>query len=155
MSLLRALAAAVSITLLAACAPAPAPPPPSRYPVAVDPARVGTYPALAKSGAGYFYDDVLEYRVWVDSPDGDWFHAFPTYEQAAEFSRATPAAEVPLVLVLQRESINEPEPGQYVHVTEARVTEWRVEWLADSKRSADSIPRFLAEKQREGGAAQQ
>ncbi len=27
---------------------------PSRFPVAVAPKRVGTYPALTKSGAGYF-----------------------------------------------------------------------------------------------------
>lgn len=29
---------------------------PSAFPVAIDPARVGTYPADTKSGAGYFYD---------------------------------------------------------------------------------------------------
>ena len=40
---------------------------PSAFPVAIDPARVGTYPADTKSGAGYFYDDVLEYRVWFPS----------------------------------------------------------------------------------------
>jgi putative acetyltransferase len=146
-----AVATIFGISVLAACAPTAARPVVSRYPVAVDPARVGTYPASAKSGAGYFYDDVLEYRVWVDSPNGDWLEAFATYEQAAEFSKATQNAEDPLVLVLQRESINEPEPGQYVHVTEPRVTEWQVEWLADSKRSADSIRRFLAEKQRKSG----
>ena len=38
---------------------------PSDFPLAVDPERVGSYPVDAKSGAGYFYDDVLEYRVWV------------------------------------------------------------------------------------------
>ena len=38
----------------------------SQYPAAVDPIRVGTYSAETKSGAGYFYDDVLEYRVWLN-----------------------------------------------------------------------------------------
>lgn len=33
---------------------------PSNYPLAVDPARVGEYPAEAKSGGGYFYDEVLD-----------------------------------------------------------------------------------------------
>lgn len=36
----------------------------SHYPAAIDSALVGTYPAHTKSGGGYFYDDVLEYRVW-------------------------------------------------------------------------------------------
>jgi hypothetical protein len=37
---------------------------PSAYPLAVEFNRVGKYPSETKSGAGYFYDDVLEYRVW-------------------------------------------------------------------------------------------
>ena len=36
---------------------------PSDFPIAIDPNQVGKYPAYTKSGAGYFYDDVLEYRV--------------------------------------------------------------------------------------------
>ena len=35
----------------------------SKYPIAVAPERVGKFPAIVKSGAGYFYDEVLEYRV--------------------------------------------------------------------------------------------
>jgi putative acetyltransferase len=38
--------------------------PTSAYPLAIDLTRVGKYPSETKSGAGYFYDDVLEYRVW-------------------------------------------------------------------------------------------
>jgi hypothetical protein len=56
----------------------------SRYPPAIDPALVGTYAGVAKSGAGYFYDDVLEYRVWLHPEKGaaplagdkDYFAAF-------------------------------------------------------------------------------
>ena len=40
------------------------------YPAPIDPSRVSTYPALTKSGAGYFYDEVLEYRVWVHHAEG-------------------------------------------------------------------------------------
>ncbi len=36
----------------------------SKYPNAKDPDLVGTYPALVKSGGGYVWDEVLEYRVW-------------------------------------------------------------------------------------------
>ena len=58
--------------------------PGSAYPVAVEPSRVGAYPADTKSGAGYFYDDVLEYRVWLNPQRGaarlsgekDYFVAF-------------------------------------------------------------------------------
>ena len=123
----------------------------SRFPCAVDAGAVGSYPALTKSGGGYFFDDVLEYRVWVhperggpDLHDGeDYFHAFAFYEAALEFSRATPGAEEPLVLVRQLEHINEPEPGRFEHVRGERLTEWCVEWLDDSRREPDSIPQFL------------
>jgi hypothetical protein len=37
----------------------------TNYPNVINPSKVGTYPALVKSGGGYFYDEVLEYRVWV------------------------------------------------------------------------------------------
>jgi putative acetyltransferase len=123
----------------------------SAHPAAIDPDLVGEYPAMTKSGGGYFYDDVLEYRVWVhphaggeDLHDGDdYYYAFVTFEDAAAFSRETPGAEQPLVLVRQLESINEPTPGVFEHHTEARITEWRVEWLADCKRSESSIRDFL------------
>ncbi|MCR9246498.1 MAG: GCN5 family acetyltransferase [bacterium] len=122
--------------------------PPSEYPVAVDPAKVGSYPARAKSGGGYFYDEVLEYRVWVDSTTaGDTFRAFPTFEQAKEYSDRTANAEAPLALVLQREHVNEPEKGRFEHKKDNRITEWLVEWLADNRRGPDSIAEFL----RKGG----
>lgn len=123
----------------------------SQYPIAVDESMVGEYPALSKSGGGYFYDEVLEYRVWCrpwegapDEYDGEiYFHAFATFEKALKFSQETAGAEYPLVLVRQREWINEPEPGKFLHETGERVTEWRVEWLDDGKRTEDSIPQML------------
>lgn len=118
----------------------------SRFPVAVDVGKVGHYPALTKSGGGYFYDEVLEYRVWVHAGRSDEFRAFPTIESAEQFASTTKGAETPLVLILQREHIDEPEPGKYVHVKGDRITEWQVEWLADSKRGPNSIPEFLQSK---------
>jgi hypothetical protein len=77
-----------------------------KFPAAVDPALVGEYPALAKSGGGYFFDDVLEYRVWCcpgpgeaeeaneEENDGsDYYYAFATYEEAIECAAAEPTAE--------------------------------------------------------------
>lgn len=124
----------------------------SRYPVAVDPARVGTYPGYAKSGAGYFYDEVLEYRVWLHpergaerlAGDDDYFAAFAEYERAAAFSKTKPGAEEPLVLIRQLEWINEPVPGQYTHETTKRITEWRVHWLEGTQRGPNSIREFMA-----------
>jgi hypothetical protein len=124
----------------------------SQYPVAVTPEKVGTYPGETKSGAGYFYDEVLEYRVWMSPKTGAaplangsaYFAAFAQYEAALVYSRATPGAEEPLVLVLQRESINEPTPGHYVVDKKQRITEWQVKWLRGSKRTATSIEEFLA-----------
>lgn len=125
----------------------------SRFPIAVEPAKVGWYPALAKSGAGYFYDNVLEYRVWIHPRDGGpeleegdanvYFCAFPSYEEALKFSEETPGAESPLVLVIQNEHINEPEPGKFIRVVGERITEWRVKWLEGTKRGPTTIDDFL------------
>ena len=63
----------------------------SAYPLAVDVKKVGSYPALTKSGAGYFYDNVLEYRVWIKPAEGgdDYHKAFARYEDALAFSKET------------------------------------------------------------------
>jgi hypothetical protein len=124
---------------------------PSAYPVAVSPERVGSYPPDTKSGAGYFYDDVLEYRVWL-SPErgaeslngnGDYFVAFAQYEKAKQFSDVTKGAEQPIALVLQREWIDEPEPGKFIPEKEEQITEWRVKWLSAGHRAPNSIEEFM------------
>ncbi len=78
----------------------------SAYPIAVDPSKVGTYASDTKSGAGYFYDDVLEYRVWLHPDKGaaplngdkDYFVTFAEYETAQAFSKSTAGTEQPIVL---------------------------------------------------------
>lgn len=122
------------------------------YPKVLDPELVGTYSALAKSGGGYVWDEVLEYRVWChpergaeDHADGsDYYYTFETYAEAKEFSEATQGAEEPLALVLQREYIDEPQPGEYVHIQEERITEWPVEFLSRPRRTPQTIPAFLS-----------
>jgi hypothetical protein len=137
----------VAAALVCACSrQTPFPSAASRYPIAVDLTKVGKYPAATKSGGGYFYDEVLEYRVWVHPGGDDTYRAFATFEEAEQFSKRTTGAEEPLVLVLQRESINEPAPDTYEHVKGDRVTEWQVAWLAGNKRGPDSIAEFLREK---------
>jgi putative acetyltransferase len=123
----------------------------SKFPVAIDPGRLGKYPVNTKSGAGYFYDDVLEYRVWLHPDKGalslngheDYFLAFAQYEPAKSFSERMPGSEPPLVLVRQLEWINEPTKGQFIPMKSERITEWRVVWLKDSKRTDKSIEEFL------------
>lgn len=118
----------------------------------LDPELVGTYPATAKAGGGYVWDAVLEYRVWchperdaADLADGsDYYYAFETYEDALAFSEQTPGSEEPLALIAQEEYIDEPEPGQYVHVKERRVAEWPVSYLSRPKRTSNTIPDFMA-----------
>lgn len=122
------------------------------YPDAVDPSLVGTYSGSAKSGGGYVWDAVLEYRVWChpergapDLEDGsDYYYAFATYAEALAFSEETTGAEPPLALVQQLEYIAEPETGVYVHKKEPRVTEWLIEFLRRPKRTANTIPSFFA-----------
>nr|WP_298143788.1 hypothetical protein [uncultured Pseudomonas sp.] len=122
------------------------------YPKAIDFKMVGKYPAHTKSGGGYFYDHVLEYRVWcrpwLGAPDefeGEmYYYAFASYEEALEFSNNTEGSEMPLVLIRQLEWINEPEPQNYIHEKGERLTEWQVEWLIDGKREETSISQFMS-----------
>ncbi len=122
------------------------------YPKAIDFKMVGKYPAHTKSGGGYFYDHVLEYRVWcrpwLGAPDefeGEiYYYAFASYEEALEFSNNTEGSEMPLVLIRQFEWINEPEPQNYIHEKGERLTEWQVEWLIDGKREETSISQFMS-----------
>ena len=121
-------------------------------PVVLDPDMVGEYPATAKAGGGYVWDEVLEYRVWChpelgapDEVDGsDYYYAFPTYEEALAFSAGNTGCEAPLALVLQREYIDEPEPGRYVHVVKERINEWPVEFLSRPRRTERTIPDFMS-----------
>jgi hypothetical protein len=124
----------------------------SKYPAALDPTLIGTYPALAKSGGGYVWDEVLEYRVWCHPHDGapdiehgnDYYYVFETYEEALKFTEESPGAEAPLALILQEEYIDEPEPGKYEHVKKKRLAEWPVEFLVRPKRNANTIPNFIS-----------
>jgi len=122
------------------------------YPKVKDLELVGTYPALVKSGGGYVWDDVLEYRVWchphAGAPDieegDDYYYVFDTYEDAFEYYKENPGSEAPLALILQEEYITEPEPGKYAHVKEQRITEWPVEFLNRPRRMPNTIPDFLS-----------
>ena len=123
-----------------------------KYPVAVDPAKVGTYSALAKAGGGYVWDAVLEYRVWCYPAEGaedlddsnDYYYTFATFAKTNEFAGKTKNAQEPLALVLQQEYIDEPSEGRYVHVKSPRVTEWPIEFLSRPKRNKRTIPDFFS-----------
>jgi len=121
-------------------------------PAVLEPAQVGEYPATAKAGGGYVWDEVLEYRVWChpergapDEFDGsDYYYAFETFDEALAFSKRNPGCEDPLALVLQREYIDEPAPGRYIHVKEERIAEWPVEFLSRPRRTERTIPDFIS-----------
>jgi len=125
---------------------------PVKYPKVLDPTLVGSYPASAKAGGGFVWDEVLEYRVWChpergadDLADGnDYYYAFETYAEARRFSDATQGAEEPLALILQREYLDEPEAGTYLHRREERITEWPVGFLSRPRRTPRTIPDFLS-----------
>lgn len=121
-------------------------------PEVLDPTAVGTYPAAAKAGGGFVWDEVLEYRVWFsprrgakDVADGsDYFYAFASASESVALFELGDGADEPLALILQREYIDESEPGAYVHVVEERVAEWPLEFLSRPRRTAETIPRFFA-----------
>jgi len=122
------------------------------YPEVLDVEKVGTYSALAKAGGGYVWDEVLEYRVWCyphngaeDLMDGDeYFYPFDHYEDAAEFSSKTKGTKGVLALILQREYIDEPTTGEYIHVKEERITEWPAEFLSRPKRKENTLLDFMS-----------
>lgn len=124
----------------------------SKYPEVLEPSLVGTYPASANAGGGYVWDAVLEYRVWCYPEAGaqdafggaDYYYAFASHAEAAEFAAQTPGTDEPLALVLQEEYIDESEPGEYAHVKERRITEWPVAFLSRPRRNASTIPDFLS-----------
>jgi hypothetical protein len=128
----------------------------SDFPDAIDPSMVGEYPALAKSGAGYFYDHVLEYRVWCHPERGaedlhegdDYYYPFETYAEALEFSRNNLGTEEPIALVKQLEWVNEPEIGVFEHKKEERITEWKAEWLSRGSRKQGAIEAFIKERRK-------
>ncbi|MEL7256978.1 MAG: GCN5 family acetyltransferase [Pseudomonadota bacterium] len=122
-------------------------------PKVLDADKVGTYSAASFSGGGYVWDEVLEYRVWChpeqgaeDLEDGsDYYYAFVDYEDALSFSKNHQGTEEPIALVLQREYINEPSAGEYLHIKQERITEWPVEFLSRPRRTEDTIPDFMAD----------
>jgi hypothetical protein len=124
----------------------------TKYPEVKDLTMVGEYPTLVNSGGGYVWDDVLEYRVWCHPHDGapdidegnDYYYPSATYEEALEFSENNAGSEEPLALILQEEHIDEPEPDNYVHVKEQRLTEWPIEFLQRPKRTSTTISDFLS-----------
>lgn len=75
-----------------------------QYPKVLDKKKVGNYPAVAKSGGGYVWDEVLEYRVWCHPEQGaedlengnDYYYAFATYEEAFDFFLNHDGAETSL-----------------------------------------------------------
>jgi hypothetical protein len=129
-----------------------APPGTSRYPVPVDQSLVGQWPPLTKSGGGYFYDEVLEYRVWIHPEAGgqdlengdDYFYAFAVYEEAATFAASAPRAEKPIALVRQYEWVDEPQPGVYQLKRGERITEWRADWLLTGRHTGQKVRELLA-----------
>ncbi|HSX17449.1 MAG TPA: GCN5 family acetyltransferase [Patescibacteria group bacterium] len=115
-----------------------------KYPPAIDPKKVGTYSSKVFSGGGYFYDDVLEYRVWTKENSKTMLHSFSTYEEASNFSKSTSEdAEKPLVLVFQKEYVAEDDSGRLTHVKQGRITEWQVDWLTGNKGTHEKIPSFI------------
>ena len=106
-----------------------------KYPAVTNLERVGEYDEAAYSGGGYFFDEVLEYRVWyypdIDTDvDGnslnttnEYYRAFATYEQALTFTNDNPDSKMPVALILQLEWIDQPSRGVYIHNKGERITE--------------------------------
>ncbi|HSX43438.1 MAG TPA: hypothetical protein VLF59_05120 [Candidatus Saccharimonadales bacterium] len=97
-----------------------------KYPDAVDAQKVGTYPAETYSGGGYFYDEVLEYRVWKKENGKSLYYAFAKYKDAAKFAKQNGGAEAPVVLVRQNSYVDD-SGGKFKQIPGPRDTRYRVE----------------------------
>jgi hypothetical protein len=125
------------------------------YPPAKYPEKIGVYPTYVNldGGWGYYYDEVLEYRVWVHPDRGgedlnegsDYYYPFITYKEALTYSKKTKGAEEPIALVLQKEWLSETD-GQLSIVGKERITEWNASWLKGNKRTNDSISEMINER---------
>ncbi|MGK4568180.1 hypothetical protein [Flavobacterium sp. 3HN19-14] len=126
-----------------------------KFPKVIDPNKVGEYETLVNTGAGFFYDQVLEYRVWCYPSKGaedffegdDYFYPFENYEDALIFSQKESGREKPIALIKQFEWINEIEPGIYLHEKGERITEWIADELIGRKRELNSIKNKLLDLQ--------
>lgn len=124
-----------------------------KYPAVIDPDQVGKYPTMVYAGGGYFFDEVLEYRVWChpDNSDADRYnindvdncHCFTSYQQALAFAANNQNAATPVALVRQLEWIDQPSRGVYIHNKGERLTEWQPEWLDRGARTATDITHFM------------
>jgi hypothetical protein len=65
------------------------------------------------------------------------------YENALNYSVENAGTKEPIALIMQKEYIDEPEPGVYVLVKSERITEWPVEFLSRPKRTEETIPKFM------------
>lgn len=115
------------------------------YPMAVDSSKVGTYPQRTNVGGGVFYDEVLEYRVWLKWKERT-FKPFAMYEEAYFYAKGKKDAEQPVVLVRQKEYVEETSPGVFVHKKEERITEWPVEMLEKGPRQPGDIEEFMKKR---------
>jgi putative acetyltransferase len=117
----------------------------SDYPLPDDLAAVGTHAAAAARDSGVFYDDVLEYRLWVRRPatTEELMFAFPTVEDAHEARTALGRDARLCVLVQQREPIERMEDGSYVQRSEPRRVEWPITWLVDGRPGEDAVQEVL------------
>lgn len=127
------------------------------YPAVINTEQVREYEEAAYSGGGYFFDEVLEYRVWCYPNTGEnlnaegnlsnianeYYRAFATFEQALAFANDTPDSRTPVALVKQLEWVDQPSRGVYIHNKGERITEWQVEWLSRGARKAADISEFL------------
>jgi len=101
----------------------------SKYPVAYDKAKVGTYPWWTHAGGGLRYDKLLEFRVWFSVGSKAHVKAFPTAEAALRYRPLGSAYNTHRVCLVSQDWWISEEPGEpRYRVNSSRVTEWPIEY---------------------------
>ena len=100
-------------------------------PKVADESKVGEYDTLCFSGAGFIWDEVLEYRVWSRGPTE--CHTFASYDEAERFSEATATRSIVLALVKQVEYFEGNTQRGFVELFRAPGTEEHPDYLLRSE----------------------
>lgn len=116
-------------------------------PDAIDSQKVGYYGHADSYNDGYFWDELLEYRVRCRAlptdEEEELLYCFRDYPSAFEFYKKTPTAQELNALVLQKESITRLNRNEFKHITTPRTAEWPAHFLMRPQGSASFIAKFL------------
>ncbi len=116
-------------------------------PSAVDHQKVGYYGNAESYNDGYFWDELLEYRVRCralpNDEEEELLYCFKDYQSAFTFYKKTPTTQELNALILQKEHITRLNRNAFKHIDTPRMVEWPAHFLMRPQGSTAFIITFL------------